>query len=260
MTDADIGQLLDQLERLEKEATAAPWELVPFGGTPTPAGVRCIARPRPDLAKDFPPKIYGPAFREESVFHCGFGVKESDCRFVAALRNAFPAIVAHVRRLEAERDQLKADLDLWRPLTHEEAEAAYEAAEAAPMSDEQIRRMVKRALDPAELLPNSEQAQLAVALQRAEAERDAAVVERERLRQIVEHIGNHEALAKRFREQSHAGESVEGTRESLAQCARMLDQYAPECFPANEKGQVHFARAMMESVADEIKKFLEKGL
>jgi len=48
----------------------------------------------------------------------------------------------------------------------------------------------------------------------------------------------------------------DGTREGLAQCATMLDTYGPECFPANEQGQVHFARAMMESVTDEIRAFL----
>ena len=49
---------------------------------------------------------------------------------------------------------------------------------------------------------------------------------------------------------------AEGTRESLAMCARMIDTYAPDLDPANEKGQVSFSRAMMESVAEEIKAFL----
>lgn len=51
----------------------------------------------------------------------------------------------------------------------------------------------------------------------------------------------------------------EGTRESLARCAKMLNTYAPECFPANEKGQVDFARAMMESAADEITAYLARA-
>ena len=63
-----------------------------------------------------------------------------------------------------------------------------------------------------------------------------------------------EQLAKQYRAE-HAGR-VEGTRESLLRCATMLYTYAPDLFPANESGQIHFARAMMDSVADEIRKFL----
>ena len=67
----------------------------------------------------------------------------------------------------------------------------------------------------------------------------------------------NEAKAAALRAQSLAGDSKpEGTAESLARCANMLNVYSPECFPANEYGQVHFVRAMMESVADEIRAFL----
>ena len=52
----------------------------------------------------------------------------------------------------------------------------------------------------------------------------------------------------------------DGTSESLARCAIMLDEYAPDLFPANELGQVPFARVMMESVADEIRAFLKGGI
>lgn len=48
----------------------------------------------------------------------------------------------------------------------------------------------------------------------------------------------------------------EGTRESLAMCATMIDTYAPDLDPCNEQGQVSFSRAMMESVASEIRAFL----
>jgi hypothetical protein len=50
----------------------------------------------------------------------------------------------------------------------------------------------------------------------------------------------------------------EGTAESLATCAHMLEEYGPECFPANEVGQVHFARGMMDATAREIRAFLAK--
>lgn len=63
-----------------------------------------------------------------------------------------------------------------------------------------------------------------------------------------------EELARKFRI-SHADE-IEGTQESVLRCATMLDTYGPDCFPANELGQIHFARAMMESTADEIRKFV----
>lgn len=39
----------------------------------------------------------------------------------------------------------------------------------------------------------------------------------------------------------------------LEQTAIMLETWAPECFPANELGQVHFARALMESAAEAIR-------
>ena len=66
-----------------------------------------------------------------------------------------------------------------------------------------------------------------------------------------------EALAREFRISSRQTDGKpEGTRESLKRCANMLDMYAPEIFPANDKGQVDFGRAMMESVVDEITAFL----
>lgn len=63
-----------------------------------------------------------------------------------------------------------------------------------------------------------------------------------------------EELAQKFR--AETAKEAEGTLESLGRCAAMLDAYAPDLYPPNEHGQVHFARAMMESVADEIKAFL----
>jgi hypothetical protein len=70
-----------------------------------------------------------------------------------------------------------------------------------------------------------------------------------------------EALAAQFRAEINATEDgkPDGTRESLAVCAKMLNTYAPDLFPANEIGQVHFARVMMEGVADEIEAFLRNN-
>lgn len=52
------------------------------------------------------------------------------------------AIIAeHIAPLEAE-------LKLWKPMTPEQAEAAYEAAEAVPISPEEIDRIVSQVTDP----------------------------------------------------------------------------------------------------------------
>lgn len=48
----------------------------------------------------------------------------------------------------------------------------------------------------------------------------------------------------------------DGTIDSLETCAAMLETYGPDCFPANEHGQVHFARSMMDATAEEIRAYL----
>jgi hypothetical protein len=48
------------------------------------------------------------------------------------------------------------------------------------------------------------------------------------------------------------------TLADLLVCAKMLNTYIPECFPANEHGQIHFARAMMETTADTICAYVAK--
>lgn len=53
-----------------------------------------------------------------------------------------------------------AELEKWRPLTDEEAQAAYDAAEAKPMDEEEVKRIVEFATDPANRLPNGDQAVL----------------------------------------------------------------------------------------------------
>lgn len=73
----------------------------------------------------------------------------------------------------------------------------------------------------------------------------------------IQFDSSNERKAAAFRKQSRESEGKpQGTKAALARCARMLDEYAPDCFPANSDGQIHFARAIMESVADEIKAFL----
>ncbi len=66
-----------------------------------------------------------------------------------------------------------------------------------------------------------------------------------------------EVLAAKYRHSDcrDPDSKPEGTAETLLRCANMLDTYGPDCFPANELGQIHFARAMMESTADEIRAY-----
>lgn len=44
--------------------------------------------------------------------------------------------------------------------------------------------------------------------------------------------------------------------DELRQCAVMIRTWIPEVYPTNELGQVHFARAVMESVATVIDRVL----
>jgi hypothetical protein len=57
-----------------------------------------------------------------------------------------------------------------------------------------------------------------------------------------------------FGDSTYAGVVADRNRFRLCMItqARMLAQWAVECFPASTAGQVHFARAVMESVAQEM--------
>lgn len=43
---------------------------------------------------------------------------------------------------------LESELKMWKPMTPEEAEAAYEAAESVPISDDEINAIVSKVTDP----------------------------------------------------------------------------------------------------------------
>ncbi|MBX5206725.1 hypothetical protein [Rhizobium sp. NZLR11] len=47
------------------------------------------------------------------------------------------------------------------------------------------------------------------------------------------------------------------TDEELRLAARMIRIWLPEAYPANERGQVHFVRAVMESVASTIESVVD---
>lgn len=120
---------------------------------------------------------------------------------------------------------LKAELDKWRPMTNEEAQAAYDAAEAVPISDEEIDRILKFATDPANRCTNSEQAQmvgeirrLGAKLNKSEAAHAAMV---ERLISIFSRLGTVYMTEKAARQVAAlSDEAAVALAESVPQAAK----------------------------------------
>ncbi len=52
-------------------------------------------------------------------------------------------------------------------------------------------------------------------------------------------------------------EFIPDTDEELRLSARMIRTWLPESFPENERGQIHFVRSVMESVASTIERALD---
>lgn len=75
--------------------------------------------------------------------------------------------------------------------------------------------------------------------------------------QMLRHVLAGEADYRAFA--ADADRHVEGTRESLATVATMLEQYGLAELPASEAGQIDFMRAIMESAVAEIRAFLSNG-
>ena len=86
------------------------------------------------------------------------------------------------------------------------------------------------------------------------------VIDAEERAVAKDEASRNETLAAKWRAEIAASEDgkPEGTLEALQRCATMIDTYYADLFPANEQGQIHFARAMMESVSEEIKAFAER--
>lgn len=99
-------------------------------------------------------------------------VIDEDRAFIAAARTGWPAAIRRAHAAEAELVRLREELKLWRPLTPEEAQAAYDETEASPLSEEQIERIMAKALDPAYCLSNPERVALDVRVRQLEKERD----------------------------------------------------------------------------------------
>lgn len=65
-----------------------------------------------------------------------------------------------------------------------------------------------------------------------------------------------EALYARHCELQRAELAREGEPEPLEQTLRMLERWGPGAYPATETGQIHFARAMIDSAAAAIRAHL----
>lgn len=98
--------------------------------------------------------------------------RREDADFIAHVRTAYPAALALLGAACDRIAELEAELKFWRPLTPEEAEKAMAEAKAMPMSEEQIQRIVAKALDPAERIDNFGTAAMAARIKSLEAERD----------------------------------------------------------------------------------------
>lgn len=75
--------------------------------------------------------------------------------------------------------------------------------------------------------------------------------------QMLRHVLAGEADYRTYCEQ--ADREADGTRESLATVANMLEQYGIAELPANNAGKIDFMRAIMESAVAEIRAYLAKG-
>ena len=74
------------------------------------------------------------------------------------------------QQLRKRVQDLEAELKLWKPLTPEEADRAFEEAEAIPISDEEIEALVAKVTDPAYTPTIPESVKLAVRVSQLEAE------------------------------------------------------------------------------------------
>jgi len=89
---------------------------------------------------------------------------------ISEVTDQMRAVVAELEGERAKVKELQGELQLWKPMTPDEAERALNEAKAVPLSEERISEIVKRATDPAERVTNCEQAQLAVEVERMKVE------------------------------------------------------------------------------------------
>jgi hypothetical protein len=91
-------------------------------------------------------------FQEIAVFP-QLDDRTDDFKYLAAAWNAIPELLDALEAARKDAAELRDELKLWKPMTEEEAEAAYEEAEAVPLEPGEIEAMVERMLakvnDPA---------------------------------------------------------------------------------------------------------------
>lgn len=116
-------------------------------------------------------------------------------------------------------EDLTAELKLWKPMTPEEAEAALDAAEGIPISDEEIERMVEFATNPANRLPESDQIMMAAKIKQLTTERDRLNEECSRLQSALDEIATQCQHEGQPIEQLTSGQPTR--EELLAENARL---------------------------------------
>jgi uncharacterized protein involved in exopolysaccharide biosynthesis len=85
---------------------------------------------------------------DQLSLRCGFPIVEDRVQVLGAIGNRVTKLASENAELQAEVSRLKAELKPFQPMSIEEAERAFDEAEAVPTSDEEINGMVKYATDP----------------------------------------------------------------------------------------------------------------
>lgn len=108
---------LDELERLEREATPGPWELWEehlyiFAGPAEENGPGCLKGARVTICEaDFDDGEW--EYQQAAERGNAVGSPESDFNLIAAARNALPDLLAELRTLRARVAEMERDAAAW---------------------------------------------------------------------------------------------------------------------------------------------------
>jgi hypothetical protein len=97
MSDELTAEMIDELERLEREAHPGPWE----------RAYHKVVFTHPENWKGLRTEVRGTSF---VGIECHATTRQIDAEFIAALRNAAPALIASAR-LAAERGERIRELE-----------------------------------------------------------------------------------------------------------------------------------------------------
>lgn len=120
------------------------------------------AAPNIDVTRDAFLHIHNYAMRKTDKPYMSIPAdptRDGDLLVMAAIRELEQARTDLPRCL-AYIDWLKSELRLWKPMTPEEAEEMLAEVEAEPASEEEINRILKNVLDPANRMNNREECQV----------------------------------------------------------------------------------------------------